>query len=632
MNSLRGRKNIKILVAAIFIFLCVVSCINVTIQPPGQNLPSSPKPENNPSISQPPHPVETPPARRMNTPLYTGGSAIIFRLDDVVKGLNEDAVDKIIRIFGKNNVPLDVGIVPHSDGVDSYAIPFLKAYFDNGIIDLTVHGNQHTIMEFDTGRSGISYEKLKSDLEKARQQFKQFYGIAPVSFSVAYDYFNEVGYKAVQDAGFKIFSTQKSLEPYPSTKPVDYFGKPAINGMVRLGTISDVAKWDTEKQQWGDLFQTDPQSELFSVINSELIKNQVAVVGIHAQAFLDASKKIDDTKLNKLDSIIKLSKNMGTITTFLAWNNFYADITYLQQRKNKTPAFTGGPSVIFRMDDAQRNVNEQAVEQIIKVFEQNKVPVDVGVMPFGAGETTYNIPFLLKYLDAGVIDISTHGYIDTFLEFDTVLSGTAIKDLREDLKGCFQDTYGGSAYQPARTTYDGLKAGLLKSNMQFKNYFGFVPVAFTVPYDVFNEDGYKAVQEAGFKIFSSILEEDPYPSAVYRVDYSGRISPNGMYRLPSTGDVAEWDSPNCQWGDILTLSGPADPLYSTMQDGLRAINIAIVRIHPQAFVDSAGNVDTRKLTKLDAIIKYVIANKALFGSIITFQSWYEYTSVQKSDQ
>ena len=630
MSGLNKIGKVNLLVLALIIILPLVSCINITVQQPGQTPSVSPTQDSPPLPAQSSQPVGTPFVRKLSGPAYNGGSAIIFRLDDVVKGLNEDAIDKIVRVFGKNNVPLDVGIVPHAEGVDSFAIPLMKAYFDTGIIDLSVHGNRHTNLEFDTTRSGMSYEKLKSELEQARQQFKQFYGVAPISFTVAYDYFDETGYKAVQDAGFKIFSTQQALELYPSIKPVDYFGKPSVNGMLRLSTVSDVARWDNERHQWVDIFQADLKNELFSAIKSGLEKNQVVAVSIHAQAFMDANNKVDEAKINKLDTILKLSKNLGTITTFQAWNNFFADIVHLQQRKNKTPAFLGGPSTIFRMDDAQRGVNEQAVEEIIKVFEQNKVPIDVGVMPFGAGETTYTIPFLLKYLDAGVIDISVHGYIDTFLEFNTVLSGTSFSELPEDLKGCFSDSYGMSSYKPVGTTYEGLMAGLLKTNIQFKHYFGFVPAAFTVPYDEFNEDGYKAVQDAGFKVFSSILQVDSYPSATHPVDYWGRIATNGMYRLPSTGDVADWDSLKCRWGDILTISSPADPLYTTMKDGLAAINIAILRIHPQAFMDIGGNVDSEKLKKLDAIIKYVIANKSVFGQIITFQSWYEYTSAQKA--
>lgn len=593
-----------------------------------------------PSKSQSPPPQQSQPSQvpqsqpRIATASYNGEPAIIFRVDDVARGQNEEAVEKIIQLFGRNNVPVDVGIVPHNDGRDSYDMFFLKKYLDAGLIDLSIHGNQHAVNEFDTTKSGISYQKLKSDLITARSQLQQYYGITPVAITVPYDFFNEEGYKAAQDAGFKIFSTQKVVEPFPSVLPVDYAGKLSEKGMSRLCTVHDVANWDMGKQKWGDIFTADPKNELFYAIDWGINNLGVAVVGIHPQAFLNATGAIDTEKLNKLDAIIKSSKQRAVITTFNTWYK-YTSVVVIgspRERKQKTPAFNGGLATIFRMDDAEKGVNEKIVEEIIKVFERNKMPLDVGIMPFSGGRNSYDMPFLLKYLDAGVIDISMHGYKNTFVEFDTKLSRATFNELPEDIRGCFLDAYGKSTYTPAGTNYADLKAGLSRSREQFKRYFGFAPVAFTVPYDSFNEDGYRAAQDAGFKIFCSLMAEETYPS-VEPVDYLGHKDKNGMYRLPSIGDVADWDAAACQWGDILNLTHTGDSLHVTMQEGLKSmIGLAILRIHPLAFVDAANNPDPAKLNKLDAIIKYIIQNKATYGQIITFQSWYDYTSKQKPPQ
>jgi peptidoglycan/xylan/chitin deacetylase (PgdA/CDA1 family) len=615
------RTKFLIIILAISMLVSYIGCNGVT-----QDISQKPQSQ------QPQQSQETPFVSKIETPLYDGGPAIIFRLDDVAKGWNEEVVEKIIRLMGKNNVPLDVGIIPRNDGRDSYEMPFLIPYLDSGIIDISIHGDQHSDMEFDTAKSGTSYQKLNSDLITARSQIKQYFGVNPIAFTVPYDYYTEDGYKAVQDAGFKVFSTQKAVEPHPSIRPVDFDGNQDENGMSRLCTVNDVARWDASKQQWGDIFSTEPNNELFNAIDWGISNLGVAVVGIHPQAFLDASNNIDTKKLDKLDAIIKMCQKRGTVTTFESWYK-YAVATIIKpphQRINKTPAYNGGPAVIFRMDDAQKGVNEEAVERIIKIFEQNAVSVDVGVEPYGAGSDTYVIPFLLKYLDAGVIDISMHGYKNTFQEFDTKLSGATITELDKDLQKCFEDAYGMSTYNPTRTTYEELKAGLLKAREQFRNYFGFAPAAFTVPYDNFNEDGYRAVQDAGFKVFSSIWALDPCPSATDLVNYFCHRDINGMYRLPSIDDVSEWDSSKCQWGDVLTLTSSTGQLYTSINTGLASvIRLAILRIHPQAFVDARNKVDIVKLNKLDAIIKYIINNKATYGQITTFQSWYDYTSVQK---
>jgi hypothetical protein len=91
-------------------------------------------------------------------------------------------------------------VIPHANGIDSYDIPFLETYLDSGIIDISVHGDTHAVDEFDTAKSGRSFEQLKAGLIKARDQFQQHFGFAPVAFTVPNDFFDKDGYQAAQDA------------------------------------------------------------------------------------------------------------------------------------------------------------------------------------------------------------------------------------------------------------------------------------------------------------------------------------------------------------------------------------------------------------------------------------------------
>ncbi len=568
--------------------------------------------------------------RKIDTPLFPGGPAIIFRMDDAAKGWNEKTVEKIIRLFGKYNVPLDVGIIPHANGKDSYEIPFLKRYLNAGIINLSIHGNQHIDKEFDTSQSGTTYEALKADLIKAREQLKQYYGVAPISFTVPYDYFNESGYNAVRDAGFKIFSTQKSVEFSPSIYPVDYSGKKDDNGMVRLCTVSDVAKWNADKQQWENILSISPGNDLSQSIDWGLKNLDVAVIGVHPEAFLDDNNNPDPAKLGQLEDIIKAARKLATITTFKQWYQF-AYVLVIgppHMRQKETPPYHGGHAIIFRMDDAQKGFLEDTVEQIIKIFQKLNVPLDVGVMPRATNIRSYYLPFLLKYLDAGVIDISMHGYRNTFGEFDTDLSGATYEELDKDLRRCFVDAYGQSTYNPTRTYYQELYSGLKAARADFLHYFGVAPVAFTVPYDYFNEEGYKAVQDAGFKIFSSQEYIDTNRNAIMPVDFFGHYDKNGMYRLTTVSDVADWDQAQCRWGDIKILTAPDDDLHYSIKwafDNQR-LGVAVIGIHPQAFVDMSNRPDPAKLEKLEKIVKYIIDHLNTYGEIVTFQSWYKYTA------
>jgi len=299
-------------------------------------------------------------------------------------------------------------------------------------------------------------------------------------------------------------------------------------------------------------------------------------------------------------------------------------------RGKETPPYRGGPAIIFRMDDADKGFLEDTVEQIIQIFEENNVPVDVGIMPYSGDRRSYHMPFLLKYLDAGVIDITMHGYRNTFSEFDTEKSGFTFDELDEDLRKCFVDAYGQSTFTPTKTYYTDLYSGLLAARAQFKHYFGVTPISFTVPNDLFNEDGYKAAQNAGFKIFSSQIQTEQHPSSKIPVDFSGHYDENGMYRIPSVEDLARWNSEECALGDIITLTSPAGDLDYSFKWAINnpRMGVAVFSIHPQAFVDAFNKPDPVKLDKLEKTVKYIVDHNKTYGQIITFQSWYNYITAQ----
>lgn len=561
--------------------------------------------------------------RTTSTAPNTGAPSVIFRVDDVAKGQYEDITERIIRIFAKNNAPLDIGVIPHASGQDSFDIPYLRTYLDAGAIDITMHGYRHTEAEFNS----TDYETLKNNLIQARSQYEQYFGFAPVAFTTPYDFFSEDGYRAIQDAGFKIFSTQKAADPFPSIQPVDVNGIEDFNkGMSRLCTVTDVAMWDAASKQWGDIYSTELTNEFFGSIDWGLKNLGVAVVGIHPQAFLRADGSVDNDKLNKLDAIVKAVRQRNSISTFEAWYKF-ASSAFLGPayiRTGKTPDIDGKPGIIFRLDDVERGVYEDTVEEIIKVFQRNKVPLDVGIMPFASGHISYNIPYLRKYLDAGAIDISVHGYTNSFAEFDTVISGASFDRLDPALRPCFENAFGEFLYKPTKTYYEDLARGLKLARERYKRYFGVAPVAFTVPNDYFNEEGYRAALVAGFKIFSSQQQSEKHPSDIL-VDYYGRPDENGMYRLPAFGSISGWDSLHCRFGELFILENPDDELWESITYSLKSsMNLAVIYLHPQNFIDSYGRPDKAKLNHLDTILKFVIGHEDIFGEITTFEAWYRW--------
>ena len=283
-------------------------------------------------------------ARHRILPAYGGGTSVIFRLDDVTKGWHEDTVQEIIELFKQNGVPLDCGVISNVYGTDSFVIPWLKKYVDDGTVGISVHGYDWTYYQLDTGKSNLTFEFIKDKLTMARSQYFQYYGVLPVALTVPTDYFDATGYKAINASGYRVFATQIKNDPYPSNRPVDYFGRSDPNGMYRIPTAMDVCQWDDATKTWGEVSDAKglpsikdlckheyaitnkaiPYDLLCNSLSYELDKLGVAAIGIHPQGFTDKNGRPDREKLQKLDNFIKWVMTFATITTFEQWYTYTA--------------------------------------------------------------------------------------------------------------------------------------------------------------------------------------------------------------------------------------------------------------------------------------------------------------------
>jgi len=263
--------------------------------------------------------------RYINDDLIGGrleGNKIIFRLDDVSAARSSlPAVQEILDLFDKSGTPLDVGIIPHEMGQDSYMIPFIKPYVQKGLIGLSIHGYDHEINEFDSSYSNRGEKELSDGLNASIIFIENYFGKRPVSFSVPYDVFDEAGFNAVRNSGLKIFSSQKMSEPCPSVEPVNYLGEiDLIRGLYRLPAVISVNLWDQNNSSYDGMV---PISVFANNINIAFNDWGFAVVTIEPQSFMndDGSVKLDQIEI--LGEMIKISAERGRPTTFeeLYWND-----------------------------------------------------------------------------------------------------------------------------------------------------------------------------------------------------------------------------------------------------------------------------------------------------------------------
>lgn len=243
------------------------------------------------------------------------GNVVIFRLDDASAVRSSlVAVQEILKLFDESRTHLDVGVIPHETGLNSYEIPFLKPLVQKGLVDLSIHGYEHVTNEFNTSYSERTEKELSDGLNASLIGMEEYFGEKIISFTVPYDVFDENGFDAVRDADLKIFSSQKMSEVRPSVEPVDFFGEPdPTHGMRRLPAVISVNLWDSRNESYNGMLPIDVFRN-----NIELGLNDwgFAIITIEPQSFMEKDGSVNETQIHILSEMITISKERGQPTTF----------------------------------------------------------------------------------------------------------------------------------------------------------------------------------------------------------------------------------------------------------------------------------------------------------------------------
>jgi hypothetical protein len=552
--------------------------------------------------------------KALETPAYTGNrGAVIFCLNHLEDKSLNNVMDRIIRVFAEYELPVDVAITVPRNDKEQENLSFLIPYSDAGIIDVNLDGSEISWLDADAPNGENAYATLKSLLIRDFNFLKNYFGSTPSTCFFPYEQFNEHNYGLLQETGFSIISAREAGNFTASRQPVDWSGQVDKKGLYRLPVIVEVSYQGKNPLLETTTATPDENKKILNSIDMSVKGFGLAVVSIQPGSFAGADGKADTAKIQQLANLIKQSSSYGEIVTYNGWLRYAASYIGVQHKPRVMPEYSGGPTVIFRLDDVSKGWYEEADKALIEVFKSNGVPLDCGVISNASGTNSYELPWLKQYHDEGAVGISVHGFDWTYYQLDTTKSGL---------------------------TYEQIKFKLLKARDSYLNYYAVSPVALTAPTDFYDKTGYQAVEDAGFKIFSTQISVEPHPSTT-PVDFNGRKDPGGMYRLPTATDICAWENEKftgpfdvsklvkvpdyCKYYRALSSTMTDDNFGYMVCDELGTLNITVLSLHPSAFIDQSGKIDRGKLEKADAIIKWV----KTFSTITTFEQWYNYNALKK---
>ncbi len=326
--------------------LLSISCAMIPAKPDAVTIVTQPSQESH--------------VRTMQTPLYSGGGAIIFVMHQIDDSSLKDTADKIIRLFGENNAPLDVAAVPAAAKVGFKDASDLTYYVDAGIIDIGVDGYSISWLATDKVNTSSAYNELRTSLMSVREQFKFYFGEAPVTCVLPPDALTEDNYRVLQDSGFKVLCSANSDDLHPSNQPVTWAGKIDPVGLYRLPIVGNVDYSAASTAKIKGTFRPDTNSILLKAVDRSLERLGVAVIEIQPALFLGQNNRADTAKLALLANLVKSCQNICEITTLESWYQYsFSLISTTPCTQKPLPPYDVGPVIISRMDDVSKGYLEE---------------------------------------------------------------------------------------------------------------------------------------------------------------------------------------------------------------------------------------------------------------------------------
>ena len=227
--------------------------------------------------------------------------------------------------------------------------------------------------------------------------------------------------------------------------------------------------------------------------------------------------------------------------------------------------------VVFRFDDIQDYWIPDGQEEPLKVFEDKKLPVTLGIVTNSFGEDFEIVNATKTGVDMGLFEPAIHGwnhvsYANLSLAEQTQTMGNATDLLTE--------------------------------------VYGVPPKIFIPPFNDFNQDTIDAMKANAIPILSADPESRTAPPGNGHDVYIAKkgadnitIANSGIFHLPQTIDFNQHIG-----GDVIKVE--LDEIIFEVNKAITTKGYAVVVLHPTDFVDSteSGNLDEDEINDLERLI------------------------------
>jgi len=149
---------------------------------------------------------------------------VIFRYDDYSANSVTDAEIKILEAFRKHGIPISFGVIPfkvagdvHDPSpqdllpLDSLKGDILKTGYEDGILDITMHGYSHQTnsLEYLSEFANLDYKKQVERLSAGKDYLQNLTGAPVTTFLPPWNTYDLNTLSALEESGFSTLSANK---------------------------------------------------------------------------------------------------------------------------------------------------------------------------------------------------------------------------------------------------------------------------------------------------------------------------------------------------------------------------------------------------------------------------------------
>ena len=472
-------------------------------------------------------------------------NCIAFRLDDVQDYWLSDTQIEIMNLFAEKEIPLTVGVIGSSIGMDENIMSTLKTNFDENNIEIANHSWDNEILE--NLEKHVQEEKILN----TNTRIFELFGTTPNVFIPPQNLYDKNTVKILYEYDFSHLISH--IDDNDETFIIDekFYNVPSI---TETGDLVNENTWQLRENNY-----------ILDKISNSIQERGYAIIMIHPQEFslnLEGNDwSPDEESLSNLNEL--LDKIIETKTKIVFSSevkpNYETNAVIVPEEDD----IDSCNCVAFRLDDVQDYWLNDVQIKIMETFENKNTPLTIGILANAFGNDQKITGIVKDKLNDNKIDleIATKGMgLTPFTDLDKSEQNENLKESLDMIETILDQR----------------------------------PTIFIPPNNKFNSDTLEVLIENNITHISSSLQNGDSPP----FEFSNQM----VYRFPLIASTGEFNPAKNIFEGI-----PSDQTIFKLTQGINNHGFAVISLQPQEFsiIENSTYTNVVNYEQINELVKLI---------------------------